>query len=318
MNLKNEISSFFNNVLEAGVNPKFKDDLSKSEEYKQSRNILYLTNQCNIKCDYCYQLKDRESSSKHFISNEEIDSYFNNLVEREPNQTSVVVLFGGEPFLNYSKMEYIFDLTDKITTSSGKRFNLSTITNGTWFLNENNVNKFLERISNLKNTFLLEVSYDGTGHDRRKYSNGESTKEDVKSVIKLLMNRIKLSIRYTIHKDNYKDCFKDFIQLSKLPIYRIFVNFYEQELDLYTDVSELKKDLKSKTNDLFKVFQKSICHLNCDECKGCNFSEFSDNIHYGLGKNEFIVKTEKAKKFNHFTEKFTENFTEKFKGENTK
>lgn len=294
-----DFDSFFNVVLETDAPDSFKSKILENKEFKT--NILYLTNQCNLNCEYCYQAKDRNESKPSFINEKEVEKFFDEVIKNEPLGSSVVVLFGGEPFLNEKMFYYILDYTDSITEKTGKKFNLSTTTNGIYFKDEQKCYKFINRIKQLKNHFSLEISYDGSGQDRRIYPNGKSTKEDVKNVIKKLLHLIDFSIRYTIHKDNYKNVLKDLVQLSKLNIKKIIVNFYESELDQFINSNELKTHLIQKTNEIYRALKKPICHLNCQECKGCNHSElFNRTINYGLNDKSFEVKGN-ALEFNHFT-----------------
>lgn len=287
---KEDIANFFDNVLKSEINEDFKKSLINSN-YKLKSNILYLTSDCNLKCDYCYQKKERESLKEQtYITKQEINDFFYDLMQREPQNDSTVVIFGGEPFLNPNLIYYIFELTNKITYFKKKKFNLSLTTNGVYFLNTKNRDEFIEISKNLLNHFSLEISYDVSGHDRRVYKNGKSTKEDVEKVLEYF-NQINypLTIRYTIHKDNYQNALKDLIQLSLNKNYKkIVVNFYETELDSYLNVEEFKERLKRQTCEIFRKVQKPICHLNCLECMGCNFEQF-DGIYYQFDSQKYEV-----------------------------
>lgn len=298
---KNNLGNFFNNILKTSVDNKLKKNIVLSEN-KLKSNILYLTTECNLNCDYCYQKEEREKLSRQtYISKENVNDFFKDLIEREPHNASTVVLFGGEPFLNNEIFFYILDLTDKITFYKHKQFNLSTTTNGMWFLNDKNFNFFVNRVQKLLNHFSLEVSYDVSGHDRRVYKNGKSTKDDVEKVLKKFCDiNFPLTIRYTIHKDNYKNALNDLVFLSKNKNYKkIVVNFYEQELENYTDVNDLKEQLKRYANYIFEKTSKPICHLNCLSCMGCNFENF-DGIYYRHNDKSFVIN-DNVEKFNGFT-----------------
>ena len=129
-----DFDSFFNVVLETDVPDSFKSKILENKEFKT--NILYLTNQCNLNCEYCYQAKDRNESKPSFINEKEVEKFFDEVIKNEPLGSSVVVLFLGEPFLNEKMFYYILDYTDSITEKTGKKFNLSTTTNGIYFKDE--------------------------------------------------------------------------------------------------------------------------------------------------------------------------------------
>lgn len=295
------IADFFNNALELKIDKHLKSKLINSK-YKLKSNVLFLTSSCNLNCEYCYQLDDRMSLDKQvFISEEDVNIFFTDLLKREPNKDSTVVIFGGEPFLNPKIVFYILNLTDKITELYNKKFNLSLTTNGIYFLDKSKLISFVKRIKNCKNHFTLEISYDGAGHNRRIYKNGESSKKDVETVLEYF-NKIEqpISIRYTIHKDNYQHALKDLILLSTKSNYKkIIVNFYEQELEKYIDVQEFKNKLMRQACEIFRRTNKPICHLNCGECLGCNFEEFK-GIHYQFDKKAFDI-SKNADKFDYFS-----------------
>lgn len=299
-----EFAEFFEAVSKTNLEEGFKRPAINTK-YKLKSNILYLTDACNLNCDYCYQLEDREKLSEFtFISKEQINDFFKDLLQREPDKTSTVVIFGGEPFLNPKMVYYIFELTDKITFYRGKKFNLSLTTNGVYFLNNKNADEFIERAQKLLNHFSLEISYDMSGHNRRVYKNKKTSKEDVEKVLRYFNEKeYPITIRYTIHKENYKNALKDLIQLSLNENYKkIVVNFYETELEYYLDVNKFKEKLKKQTCEIFKRTKKPICHLNCLACMGCNFEEF-DGIHYKYNDKDFEVQGN-ASVFNSFSKKF--------------
>ena len=282
-----DFDNFFNNVLQVTNNQTLK---SKLFTQKQKSNILYLTNQCNLDCDYCYQKNDRKV--KYTISKDEIDYFFATLCKSESDKVSTVVIFGGEPTLETELIFYIFNLTDSITQNTDKKFALSMTTNGLAFLETNFLNKFKERIKTLKNKFSLEISYDGSGQDRRTYKNGKSTREEVEYILSIIKPD---AIRYTIHKSNYNSALEDIIKLCmKYP--KVVVNFYETELETLVSIEEYKQSLKSKCEYIFTKLKVPICHLACRTCIGCNYEEF-DGINYN---SKFVINNN-AGDFNHFT-----------------
>lgn len=300
MSLENDISNFFSDLLNEDVSKKFKNIIFNDKKLKQKSNILYLTNQCNCNCEYCYQREERENSKIFFITESQVDDFFKNLYLKEPNSVSTIFLFGGEPFLNYNIIKYIFKVSNEYYEKYNKKFGISMVTNGLFFKDENNIFDFFKEVSKLKHRFSIEISYDGSGHFRRKTKSGKSTSEDVKEVIKKLLDyNIRFRISYTIHSGNYKNVLQDLIKLSKLNVERIIVNFYEEELQNFIDVENFKETLKLQTLELYKHFRKPICFLNCEYCKKCNFESFNGN-NYTINNKSF--NHDNIEKFNHFKE----------------
>lgn len=287
--LNNEILGFFDSVLKSNAPKKLKESLISE---KQSPNILYLTSDCQMDCDYCYQAQDRKN---HFEADENyIKNFIDSVVKKEPNKISTIVLFGGEPFLKYNQM--IFAI--KYMASLEHKFAISTTTNG--LLLDLKKYNFLKSFVSNKDNFSLEISYDGCGQHRRTF-NGISTKTKIEELLEILP-KSEISIRYTIHKDNCENALKDIIELCLKNYKKIIVNFYEQELEKFINIQEYKNKLIQQTEYIFEKFRIPVCHLNCKVCLGCNYKDF-ENINYG----NFVV-TGNVEKFNHFeilgTQKF--------------
>ena len=277
-------------------------------------NIIYITSDCNIACEYCYQREDRKKNNNVRASNAQIDDFLENLVISEPDAASSVVIFGGEPFLESESVFYLYDKANQITKRTGKRYNLCTNTNGIWLINEKNRETFfseVKKVFDAGNGVNLEVSYDGDGHNRRNYKNGKSTKEDVKGLLLSLRDKnFPFHLRYTIHK-NTLDTFKsDMLKLSKFLTYninnRIVVSFYRNEIEplLSMPYDDFMDSLKKFTTGVFSKYGVPICELVCDDCKRCVFNPEKLN-NYTIPSGEKAVKfsNQMAGDFNHFTKK---------------
>lgn len=257
----------------------------------QKSNILYLTSLCNLKCEYCYQSVDTE---KFQCTEADIQNFINEIITREGLQTiSTVVLFGGEPLLYPDRFFKALELLERKTQETGKQFAISTTTNGIAFLNPEFFARYNGVISQLRNHFTLEISYDGKGHDRRIRADGKSSRTDTERVLKLFAPE-DITIRYTIHAGNYKCVLGDLVSLQKYR--KVILNYYESELDLHTDTNALKAKIKRIAEYLYTIYGKPICYANCELCKACNFGLFS-----GINYNGEISVDGNANGFNHFS-----------------
>lgn len=274
---------FFDSVLKSNAPIKVKRAVANE---KQSPNILYLTSECNMDCSYCYQKAERESNrfnaTKAYVTN-----FIDSVIRREPNRVSTIVLFGGEPFLKYDLMKFAI----QTMAQKDHKFAISTTTNGTLLTPEKY--EELKSLVSKKDSFSLEISYDGTGNHRRTQDSLEHS-EHLLGILKALPKH-EISIRYTIHGSNFACAFEDITKLCLKGYKKIIVNFYEFELQSYVDVPGFKQTLINKTEYLFERLKTPICHLNCRVCLGCNYKEF-EGINYG----DFEVRGN-AQEFNHFS-----------------
>jgi len=272
-------------------------------------NIIYMTTDCNIACEYCYQREDREKNPVLRATKKQIDDFLYNLVEKEPNITSTVVVFGGEPFLEAENIFYMYNKAEEITKETGKTYVFCTDTNGIWFSKDSNMKKFIKTVNNMKNVVTLEVSYDGSSNLRRVDKHGKSTTEIVKKVLKKLKEyNFSFHLRYTIHKETIKTFKQDIVKLSKFMSYnprnRIVISLFDNEIEEVTG-----KKTKYYTREIFPfvkaVFEKykiPICEFVCNECNLCTFNKDKVNSYTLPGYDDninFDVKS--AGDFDHFS-----------------
>lgn len=275
-------------------------------------NIIYITSDCNIACEYCYQREDRKKNNNVKASNEQIDDFLENLATLEPDVASSVVIFGGEPFLESESVFYLYSKANQITERTGKRYNLCTNTNGIWFISEKNRERFFaeaKKVYEAGNGLSLEISYDGDGHNRRNYKNGKSTQEDIKNLLFILREKnFPFHLRYTVHKNTLGTFKSDMIKLSRFLSYnsdnRIVVSFYRKEIEPLLDITydEYMDSLKKFTSGVFSKYGIPVCELVCEDCRKCTFNPEKLN-NYTIPSNKKAIKfsTQIAGDFNHFT-----------------
>ena len=113
--------------------------------------IFYLTEYCNLACKYCYQ---GEKKQERFMSPEVGLSRLNDVMKIEHDP--FIVLFGGEPLLNWKTLIAILDKANEYR-NLGKKIRISLVTNAT-LLSLEKLRKLFEYSSFLN----LEISIDGS------------------------------------------------------------------------------------------------------------------------------------------------------------
>ena len=95
--------------------------------------ILHVAESCNLRCRYCYQAdKGNGRESQRHMSRDVATRAVDFLFERSgPIEDLVLVLFGGEPLLNFKTIRHVTDYAGKKASESGKRVNFALTTNGT-------------------------------------------------------------------------------------------------------------------------------------------------------------------------------------------
>lgn len=117
-----------------------------------SSYTIYLTNNCQLRCPYCYEQKSRERWGTYTISNEELTAILDFAIDNTPNEKTIEIsLFGGEPLLYYRQIDFIINY---MKTNCKKPFRFFAITNG--------INLTAKTINLFKDTdWFILVSLDG-------------------------------------------------------------------------------------------------------------------------------------------------------------
>lgn len=143
---------------------------------------FHITNDCNLRCPYCFVKKTKDSMTKN-----RIDTFVSSLLDGMPlhGYKNVVIKFaGGEPLLRRDLMEYAVHAMEQ-KNGGALHVSYAVISNGTQ-LNE-------ETISFLKEHKMgLSISLDGYGdiHDKtRRDIHGNGSFEVIEKNIQLLKKK---------------------------------------------------------------------------------------------------------------------------------
>lgn len=173
------------------INDKKKDDLAENkikEIYESSCGVvevlyLILTNNCNLRCSYCFLENNSNCPVKR--ENMSIDTAICALKKYELHlkkhnvKEGTLLLYGGEPLLNMKLIKNIVEFCN----NSSVNFNINLITNG--ILLSDNVIKYLKN-----NNVKISISIDGPKNVTNKHRKYRGTDigvyDDVIKSIKLL------------------------------------------------------------------------------------------------------------------------------------
>jgi uncharacterized protein len=255
------------------------------KEGSQRTNVIYLNTDCNLRCEYCYEGNSREGlPDQANVTLDGIDEFLQEIVDREKDLISTVVIMGGEPFLRFDLVQYI---VAKSMAFPDKRWGISIITNATLFTPNvlDKLKYLMDLCENVKRTHLsLEVSYDGVGQHRRKWPDGSSSEPQVlKGIDRLVECEIPFKVSYTVQKDNCDNVIEDAIRIfERWPsVSRLLLSFAFQDLDekfgQEKSGQDLRKKLKPYFKELFEIYQKPICAMVCGVCRSCQKANFTGN-----------------------------------------
>ena len=231
-------------------------------------NIMYMTNKCNLACTYCYE--DLAGRPSQIQTKENIRENVDAVLEREsdPDQQTLMVLFGGEATLEWDNCKYLMSYA----FSKKKNIHFNIVTNGIRFLSDKFLKEFKNNYFFQQRLLSIDISFDGVGNRERIYHNGtESTSSVIKVFRKLNENGMSFRIRYTFHNLNIHAAYEDIASIAKLfKPYRIITSV---AWDTLTDeqVQQLVS-VKDRLRDdwINNCITVPVCELFCDTCNGCD------------------------------------------------
>ena len=263
-------------------------------------NVIYFTNKCNLACTYCYE--DLANRPPQILTQEDIRNHVDAILAREkPENQTLIVLFGGEPTLEWENVCYLMDYT--YSKKQNIHFNLES--NGIKFLSQVFIDQVMNNFFYARGFLSVDISFDGVGNKNRIFLNGmDSTKSMLQVFTNLTNNRFKYRIRYTIHNLNVRYAYEDMNMLIKTfnPL-RVITSV------AWDTLSEKDMARMTKMKDLFrddwvnKRITTPICELFCDMCDGCGERKELKTYFTDEGNVTTYGNYENSPKFHDFKEK---------------
>ncbi len=300
--LNKKVYSFNNQIIENYINNRNDENTKKIFDVIQKKSLeiielrkkiifhedklnlirILVTNNCNLKCKYCYALDGNYGQKITYMSKyiaDKVCKYIHDNYKfvREIN------FFGGEPMLNIEVIEYICNkIVHQYHISSRKIPTFSVVTNGT-VMSE----KILEVIKKYKINVTVSLDYPDelVNDDNRIYSNGTGTFKIIdKNINKLIketdslfaieatynQKHIENKISYIdIIKKNYFNYGVKLSIVSPVSNNNLFLeknkNFFEEQLQLFSSIGIASQNLMTFLKSLFS---HSFSEYYCDALIG--------------------------------------------------
>ncbi len=141
--------------------------------------ILHLTQQCNLRCRYCYAAKGNRPSMSMETARKAID-----LAIKSGKNSACISYFGGEPLLAFDKIRTLTDYAKQQGRKAGKKMYFRLSTNGT-LLNE----EILQFCRDNEILFALSLDGDQEAHDaQRPTAEGTGSFEAIDSKLDMILS----------------------------------------------------------------------------------------------------------------------------------
>ncbi len=217
---------------------------------------LFLTENCNLRCDYCF-VKDKDSFNS--MNDETALKSIDFLIKESKWEKSLSILFfGGEPLLKFDLIKKVVGYSLENVRKANKKINFSMTTNGTLFDKE-------KAIFCKEHNIRYMLSIDGTKefHDlHRKSLTGESSFEMIMRKFPMLKEIEPIqSVRITPLPDTIPNLFSNIKYLTDLGVNDFTIGTAHgikwSELDYGIYEGQMKKVL-----NLYKKLKKEGVHIN--------------------------------------------------------
>jgi sulfatase maturation enzyme AslB (radical SAM superfamily) len=263
-------------------------------------NVLYFTNKCNLACTYCYE--DLPGRPPQILTIQQIESSIDTIIEREdPNKQTLIVLFGGEPTLEWDNVCYAM----QYAWSKKKNIHFNLTTNGIKYLSQEFINTTKQNKFYKMGMLSIDVSFDGIGNKDRIFKNGLDSTNSMLQVFKNLnSNGVKYRIRYTIQRQNVRNLYNDIaLIVNTFKPLRLITSVAWDTL-LEGDINRLS-DAKERLRDdwINKRINVPVCELFCDMCSGCGERKELKTYFTDEGNVTTYGNYENAPQFHDFKEK---------------
>ncbi len=228
--------------------------------------VLFLTNQCNLKCKYCFVSKNKEQMS--------FDTYVK-VINEYKDITRNITFFGGEPLLCFDRIKEIVDYNEK------NNINVSYNLNTNALLLEKNVLDYC-----LSKKMLLNVSLDGNeASNILNRCNSEQFKKSLKNIKNAIKREGHVIVNYVIDPSNLSLYFEGIKFLMRNGIKEICLMINYEAIWTKKDIELFKEQSNKVLNYIVKSKRKIKIHpieskinavISKKVVKKCNFGR--DNL----------------------------------------
>jgi sulfatase maturation enzyme AslB (radical SAM superfamily) len=276
------------------------DKTDKPSPEGSAVNVLYFTNKCNLACTYCYE--DLPGRPPQILTKDDIVKHIDTILAREdPNSQTLIVLFGGEPTLEWKNvcfaMEYAY--------SKKKNVHFNMTTNGIKYLSQTFLEETMNNFFYKMKLLSIDVSFDGVGNKDRVFHNGmDSTKTMIEVFTKLTNVGFRYRIRYTIHKFNIGHLYNDITKIIKTFRPERLITSVAWDTLSESQLAQLE-GIKNqfRTDWINNAISAPICDLFCDMCNGCGERKQLKTYFTNEGNVTTYENSENSPKFHDFKEK---------------
>lgn len=247
--------------------------------------VLHVTDQCNLRCVYCYE-RDRPGKAVKAMDLQIATTAVDWLIRQSGQKKNLrIVFFGGEPLMNFPLIRETVAYANNVSQSKGKTITYEISTNGT-LLTREIIHFFKEH------KIVPTISMDGTKviQDRqRPFKNGKGSHEKVVLRIRDLLDAIPQTGCNAILMDgkNHRNVFNELRKLGFKKIGLSPPNSLSPARQKMLPENILNNDDAWFTSELLQNSEKLLKYINARDIDGIrSITQISPLV----GIMELIVK----------------------------
>lgn len=204
-----------------------------------------ITQQCNLRCSYCYIDKNNSVLSQE-TAKKIVDFIFSNT----PTEEKINIgFFGGEPLTEFETIKMATELIEKHPSYNPARIELAVVTNGTVFSDE--ISDFL-----IKHNINFCLSCDGPAFlqdKQRPFASGKGSSKYVEKTIKQALDKLpSILVNAVYGPDNLRHLPSVVEYFASLGIKQIYLNpdysakWTQESIDMLPQIYENIGELYAK------------------------------------------------------------------------
>ncbi len=130
--------------------------------------MVYLDEDCNLRCSYCFVSKKRRRMSQETAEKVARFLFRQDVLVDQPEVS--VNFFGGEPFMALERMEQLVERCQQLAREQGKRVFFAATTNGTLYSE-----RIAALIQRARMTLLVSLDGDRAAASQRRFASGRES-----------------------------------------------------------------------------------------------------------------------------------------------
>ncbi|GHO92586.1 hypothetical protein KSF_026340 [Reticulibacter mediterranei] len=247
---------------------------------------IHITNDCNLRCDYCYLDKTREDLPED-VGRRAIDAVFRSALKHHIRSVKLKYA-GGEASLHMKALTTLHDYATRMAQEHDIKLEAVLLTNGV-VLSQRTINNLKER------HIAVSISLDGLGlynDSQRSFINGHGSSYYVlRTINRLLTNGVKPHISITVSQRNL-DGLPELLNYVLEHELTFSLNYY-RENECSAHIDDLRfadAQIIAAMRSVFKVIEDNLPRRSLLSCLLDKARLHAPHTHTcGVGKNYLVI-----------------------------